>query len=506
MSAKLVAIGDSVTEGFLNGSISKTHLSYPALIADCLGDTDFNLPDFSGAGGLPLNFEALLNHLDSHVQPDSGFPEQVVQQFLDAVEDYWERGEGTQPAATGPLHRNLAIWGFQLPDCDTLSDEVCQQYIPPATDHPIAQQPEFALYRTARRTLNPSQSAEYQSLTQLGVAQQIAEREGIENLIFWLGSNHCLDTVVKLQIEWSTAETLEQPLHLRTANLWRPEHFQQVLHRVADQVEALGAKNIFVGNVPHVTIPPVSRGVTPGAAPGMGQDADGYFEYYTHFWIWDSEFDPAKHPHLTRSQVRQIDTTIDEYNQIIQNEATIRGWHLVDTATVLDKLSFRRQQGHSTYPFPPELVAALRANPQTQDRITCDGNVLLDTRSFQVDNQATAPNRKYKGGLFSLDGVHPTTLGYGLIAHEFLQAMQKVWCHQGINPVVKPLDWSKIVASDTLLTAPPANLASLPNILAILLGQAPAPAETFGRRSLSIPEIALQAPRPIQPIDLVRAR
>ncbi|MGC1217011.1 MAG: hypothetical protein WA883_06020 [Phormidesmis sp.] len=505
MPAKLVAIGDSVTEGFLNGSISKTCLSYPALIAECLEDSDFTLPDFSGAGGLPLNLEALLNHLDSHAKPDAASPDQaiqaqVIQQFMDTVEDYWERGDGAKPSDTGPLHRNLSVWGFQLPDCDTLSDKLSQQYIPLATDHPIAQQPEFALYRTARRTLNPSQCAQYESLTQLDVAEQIAQREGgIDNLIFWLGSNHCLDTVVRLSVEWSTAETMAQPLHLRTANLWRPEHFKQVLHRVADKVSALGARNVFIGNVPRVTIPPVSRGITPGAALGMGQDDNGYYEYYTHFWIRDSEFDPARHPHLTRSQIREIDSTIDEYNQIIQNEANYRGWHLVNTAQVLDKVAFRRQQGHSQYPFPPELVAALRANPKTKDRVTGDGDVLLDTRYYHIDPQAQAPSEKYKGGLFGLDGAHPTTVGYGIIAYEFLQVMQKVGCSQGKKTVAKPLDWAKIVASDTLLTEPPASLAVLPSILAVLFGQAAAPTspESPARRSLSIPEIGLALPWPI---------
>ncbi|MGB3299193.1 MAG: hypothetical protein WBA76_13060, partial [Phormidesmis sp.] len=419
MPAKLVAIGDSVTEGFLNGSISKTHLSYPALIAECLGDSNFALPDFSGAGGLPLNFEALLHHLDEHTALNFGNQEEAIQQFLDTVEDYWERGEGTEPATTGPLHRNLAVWGFQLPDCDMLTDQFCRQVIPPATDHPIDQQPEFALYRTVRRTLNPSQSAQYESLTQLDVAQKIAEREGgIDNLIFWLGSNHCLDTVVKLNVEWSTEETLAQPLHLRTANLWRPEHFEQAFCRVADKLSALDANNIFIGNVPHITIPPVSRGITPGAAPGMGQDADGYYEYYTHFWIWDSEFDPNQHPHLARSQIREIDATIDEYNQIIQTEAAVRGWHLVNTSNLLDRLAFRRQQGHPRYPFPAALVAALRNHPKTQHRVTAEGTVRLDTRYFRLNSEANdlrddAPNENNRdnlsGGLFSLDGVHPTT-------------------------------------------------------------------------------------------------
>ncbi len=496
MPAKLVAIGDSVTEGFLNGSISKTHLAYPAFIANCLGDTDFKVPDFCGAGGLPLNLEDLLHHLDSKNQPDSGHQAQIVQQFMDTIEDYWERGEGTQPASTGPLHRNLSVWGFQIPDCDWLSDELCQQYIEPAVDHPIQQQPEHALYRTVRRTLNPSQSSQYQSLTQLGVAQEIAKRDGIDNLIFWLGSNHCLDTVVQLKVEWSTDDTLNQPLHLRTANLWRPEHFKQVLHRAAEKVSAIGAKNVFVGNVPHVTVPPVSRGVSPGAAPGKEQDADGYYEYYTHFWIWDSEFDPAKHPHLTRSQVREIDATVDEYNRIIQSEAALQGWHLVDTSAMLDKLAIRRQCGQSQYSFPPELIAALRANPQTQGRVMDDGTVLLDTRYYRLDPSAASPSERVKGGLFSLDGAHPSTVGQGLIAYEFLQVMQTVWRQQGESVALEPLDWSKIVASDSLLTNPPASLAELKTLLLALFGNTAAPnsAEATSRREISSPGIELPHP------------
>ena len=504
MSAKLVAIGDSLTQGFLNGSISKTHLAYPAFIAECLGDTNFNAPDFSGAGGLPLNFEALLNYLEENVPPDSGYSEQAIQQFLGLVEDYWTRGEEIQPSPTGPLHRNLAVWGFQIPDCNQLSDALCRRYMDSMMAHSIQQKSERALYGTVRQTLNPSQSPQYQTLTQLGVAQKIAEQEGgIDNLIFWLGSNHCLDTMVQLGLEWSTEETLNQPLHLRTANLWRPEHFQQALRCVADKVDQLGAKNIFVGNVPHITIPPVSRGLTPGAAPGEGRDADGYFEYYTHFWVWDSEFDPAKYRHLTRSQVKEIDAVVDEYNQIIRSEAAARGWHLVDTSNMLDRLAFYRQPDQPQYTFPPELVAALQVNPKTQDRVTSDGTVLLDTRYFTIDPQAETSGDRYQGGLFGLDGAHPTTLGYGLIAHEFLQVMQQVWREQGENSTVKPLDWDKIVASDTLLTETPENLADLQNVLAVLYGftlpssspeAVPSPPTEPSRRGGTIASVARRRP------------
>lgn len=480
MVAKVVAIGDSLTQGFLSGSISKSHLSYPALIAECLGDKDFKTPNFAGAGGLPLNIEALLHRLAKRYGSRLDWLEAVpaaltVRSFMDNAEDYWERGDGSQRSSSGPLHHNLAVWGFQFGDSDTLSEAVCRSHIAPPRDQPLQQIPESSQYRTARRTLNPSFSPQYQSLTQIGVAQQIAQTEGIDNLIYWMGGNHCLGTVARLNIKESTETELDKLAHERQANLWRPQDFKRILQRVADKIDRIGAKNVFIANVPHVTIPPISRGVTPGAAPGKGQDTNGYFEYYTHFWIWDSHFNPDRHPHLTKADIRKIDAVVDNYNQLLHNEAQKRGWHLVDIATVLDRLAFRRQQGKATYPFPPDLVAALKANPKTKDRVLADGTVLLDTRYPRIDQHKNDPRSQYKGGLFSLDGIHPSTIGYGLVAHEFLKVMQQVWSAQGESMNLKPLDWPQIVAADSLAMESPPNLANLRDTLGFLCGQTPLP-------------------------------
>lgn len=63
MPAKLLFIGDSISQGFLRGSISKTTISYPSMIAKSLNDPDFFMPDFSGEDGLLLNTENLLRLL-----------------------------------------------------------------------------------------------------------------------------------------------------------------------------------------------------------------------------------------------------------------------------------------------------------------------------------------------------------------------------------------------------------------------------------------------------------
>ena len=62
---KLVAIGDSLTQGVQSGAIYKTELSFPALIAEAMGlrvPSDFRVPRFPGSG-LPLNIEALLRSM-----------------------------------------------------------------------------------------------------------------------------------------------------------------------------------------------------------------------------------------------------------------------------------------------------------------------------------------------------------------------------------------------------------------------------------------------------------
>jgi hypothetical protein len=467
MPAKLVVIGDSLSQGFQSASIFNTRFSYPAMIASALSENDFRVPDFSGEGGLPINLEQLFRLLASRYGPDINFLEipfalGTVNSFLDRVEDYWERGAGMRPSSSGPLHHNLAVWGFSVGDVDTLTEGLCRRVIPPARDDlPLLRQiVEWPMYRTARRTLNPSFSSSYENFNQLDVAQTIADTNGgIENLIVWLGANNCLGTVTTLKIQWSEDNDFDRLAYERSCNLWRPEHFQILYTRVAERIELIGADNVFVATVPHVTIPPVSRGISPGAPAGQERDADGYYQFYTHFWIWDADFARAPHnyPKLTGSEARIIDGVVDEYNAIIRAEAAARGWHVVDLCKVLDELAFRRQGGNPVYQFPIELVDALKRNYHTKNRFDATGRPILDTRFLRRTRKPDGSS-DYQGGLVSLDGIHPTTIGYGITAHEFLKIM-------GDFVPVQALDWDSIIQADTLVRRLPDNLENLRQIL-----------------------------------------
>jgi len=492
--AKLVAIGDSMTQGFQSGAILKTHLSYPAMIARALGApwSEQDYPTFGdeSVGGLPLNLELLIRELQEACGPRLDplvLPRAVwaALQFVDRCEDYWERGAGSGASGTGPLHRNLAVWGFMVGDADLISEAVCSHFIGRVHKDDLGP-PDWPIYRTARRVLNPRFEDAHVPVAELtpnsprlraqvDVAAEIARLSGgIENLIFYLGANNCLWTTVEMDIRHSEREDVSRFGHQVAATLWFPEHFAQVYERVARRVSRIGAERVFVGTVPHVTIAPVTRGVnvsTPDDGPIVeGPDGKGgsrwYYEYYTRFWVWDEDFraDPDRYTHLTAADAMHIDGTVDRYNEVIRRIAEQYGWHVVDICGVLDGLAFRRRRGDVGYELPTGLLQAIAADPTLSDRLrtTPDKPYPVDTRFLRL----AEGRRICKGGLIGLDGIHPTTIGYGIMAHEFLKVMSEAGTH---DPASSPgLDWRSILDQDTLLMDPPLLLNDLQNLLGFL--------------------------------------
>ena len=60
------------------------------------------------------------------------------------------------------------------------------------------------------------------------------------------------------------------------------------------------------------------------------------------------------------------------------------------------------------------------------------------------------------GGLFSLDGVHPTTVAYGVMAQELANIMVTA----GVQFDRAQVDFDRLVRRDTLVRTPPQNLDS----------------------------------------------
>ena len=469
-SHRLVAIGDSLTHGFQSGAVFRTDLSYPAIIAHELGiGARFRHPSYAGHGGLPFNLEHVIRELERRHGaaptwwrvPGAALS---LRSVMDDIEDWWERGPGSDPGQGTAINHNLGIFGWDLRDVLSQTADGCRAEIGTPVDDAVRQVVEHAGERAALRVLGSARGPDGCALTPLGAARALGDEgatgpggeptgrgDGIETLIVMLGANNALQTVTRLQVTWSD-EGYDDLQAKRRFTVWRPVHFASELEQVVAQVRAIRARHVLWATVPHVTIAPIARGVG-----GKGRPGSRYFPFYTRPWIADADFDPAEDPAITAAQARAVDCAIDQYNlAIVASVAGARragrDWWLFDLCGVLDRLAVRRYiedpsarpAWWTPYQLPPEL-AALRPPP--------------DARLLIADAGGRA-----QGGLFSLDGVHPTTVAYGVIAQELVDVMQRAGVvftrasSGAARPAPVRVDLQRLIERDALVTDPPASL------------------------------------------------
>ena len=467
---RLVTIGDSITHGFMSGSIFRTDLSWPAIVAFELGDfKTFRRPVYeppSGPGGIPLDIERALRSFEARFGSKADWYEYVavarwLHGYLDRIEDYWERGDGSKAPAVDQILHNLAIYGWDLRDTLSLTATKVRRRMGRARDDLLLpkQKVEDDNDRAALFVLETARTPGNRLLTPPGAARVLGDQgtdasdagPGIETLVVLLGSNNALQAVTKLKVAWSGAgyDDIEKK---GAFTVWRPEHFADEWALLVAELRRIKARHVIVGTVPAVTIAPIARGVR-----GKVRLGSRYFPYYTRPWIRDEDFDADSDPHLTEDEARAVDSAIDAYNRtIIDSVAAARedglDWYLFDLGGFLDRLASKRYLADpaarpdwwTPYTLPPELESL---------------DPVPNTRFF-----ASGPDGRTDGGLFSLDGIHPTTISYGVIAHEVIQIMNLAGV-QFRTPTGAPkpgpgaVDFSRVLASDTLINRPPTSLS-----------------------------------------------
>lgn len=458
---RLVVIGDSLSHGFKSGAIHDTHLSWPAIVAWELGiDRSFRRPTYDGFGGLPLNVEWLLHELESRYGDKVDWWELAPAAFslrhlMAQVEDWWERGGGSHtPRLDGIVH-NLSVYGWDLRDGLAYSAAFAERRIAAKSpkDNLLSQLVECARERAALRVLDSARDGSGVALTPVQAAQTLGRQGGVETLVVMLGANNALATVLELgRPRWSGPgyDDLERK---NDFNVWRPDHFAAELKLLLAEVRGVGAAHVILSTVPHVTIAPIARGVGGKYEPGSR-----FFPYYTRPWIADRDFNPADDPHLTSAEARSIDSAIDQYNSAIADAVTEArrdglDWYVLDLCGMLDRLATRRYiedpnarpSWWTPYELPPDLASLRPA---------------ISSRFFRSDARG-----RTEGGIFSLDGVHPTTVGYGLMAQEVINIMQLagVRFHYGDDQAVErtgriSVDFNRLLRLDTLMRDPPRSL------------------------------------------------
>ena len=462
---KTFTIGDSTVQGFMSLAAARTQQSFGALIQRQLAPADpYVVPDWP-LGGHPLDMERVFRDLDRRFGPDIrgliewGRAFVDVSDHMDRVEDYYERGAG---AANAPypggvrFFHNVAVRSFEAADAWLVTPAICRKLVgqsKPRSDEMLAV-PSDSFHRTALRVLNPSNNPEYEDLSALDWLARHAAAEGVENTLLWLGANNALGVILELVARRTPNDpdarpstmTHEQRLAAKY-NLWHPNDFHVEYAELLRRVTLAHAQNryadwrVFLGNVPFVTIAPLAKGVgqtTRVSSQFPNIDGKVYFKYYTYFPFEEEDVDEGV-PKLRMHEALQIDEFIARYNDSIrqlvarQNEALGRErFFVVDLEKILADLAWKRNGGSPRYELPA-YVNDLTPRPNT---LFYHGR-----RDGSLES----------GGIFSLDGVHATPIGQGLLALEYLKVMQAAGVRDA-DP--SALDWPGIVASDSLYQRP----------------------------------------------------
>lgn len=479
---RLVTIGDSITHGFQSAAIFNTHISYPAIIAYEMGWSGLRFPTYDAPGnGLPINLEWLAGKINQEFGDRIDWWELPavfsLRKYLDEIEDYWERGAGAKLPEQKEINHNLAVYGWDLRNTLSRTAKTCQDIIKehPAKNDFLRLVVEYHNERAALRVLNWARDAQGNALAPLDAAAALGAEgidggDGIETLIIFIGANNALGSILTFNVCWSGDDYKEMDKNDKYT-VWRPSHFKAELHEIVEKVKSIRARHVIWATVPHVTIAPFARGVNKDQAGNKVRPGSRYFPYYTLPWISDAEFNPKRHPHLTEQEARAIESAIDQYNDYItevvrQGRQQNKDWYLIDIAGLLDRLAYKRylqdddaqpswwNEVGGKYELPLELKQLQPPQPPP------------DSRFFISDSTG-----RKQGGLFSLDGIHPTTIGYGIVAQEFIKVMQiagvKFFESDGTTERTGEIkvDFNRLITLDTLISNPPRSLANVLDLI-----------------------------------------
>lgn len=413
-----VVIGDSIWQGMQSGGLSKTEWSPAAIVARHAGvELRHARFDEGGGTGIPLDLERAVRELERRYGAEIGPTElpralAALRSTMAESERHWE-GVGRRlrtRALDGPIHHNLAVYGWDVRDVMTLTADTERARLVKARNNLVLQVPEGANEIVAISVLDTARDESGRALTPVGAARALGDDGCIDTLIVGVGANNALRAMIELKVVWSQDDGYTDRDRKQTYTVWDPVHFEAEYRRLATELKAIRANRVVLTTVPHVTIAPIGHGVG-----GFESDDSPYYRYYTRPWVPAADFDPRRHDQITGAEARAVDAAIDRYNEAIveiarEARAEGRDWLVLDAAAILDRLAVRRYRDearrpdwHEPYPLPPELDA-LEPRP--------------DVRFWR-----SGPEGRTQGGLFSLDATHPDTIGYGILAQELVHLL-----------------------------------------------------------------------------------
>lgn len=418
MKYTLVSVGDSLTQGFQSFAVCNNgqEFSFPNQIVKYNKDlfTPFKIP-YIEYPGFPLNLESFLNELEEMIQCGID-PLTKLEIFYDIIKGvfagktartgrnnnlgiYGYTAEDVLKAnfkdGTGFLQRMLLILGEKRSIFKKIATLLTGFKEKPKGQKFIADEgnDKFSSFNFAKITYYVLCGAKKDmSKSQIQIAYETcaeAEKEGRECLVtYWAGNNDIIGAI--LSGDSSYISNVNDVLsHIRLS---------------IEKLLSIGNTRIVFSTIPELDdIPFVDKKT-----------------FEPIFPVYET---------LSKEVYTKIDSAIKELNNGIRQLYGSLGKY-DNRICLIEMDKFFNNICSKGY----EVVL--------KDGLTL--NLTADFISLSEDKKLE------KGGLFSLDGVHPTSTGYALIANEFIKGFRKLGIY--LNEV----DVNETAGADTLINTPPA--------------------------------------------------
>lgn len=470
---RLFTIGDSIAQGFRSGCTAYTENCFSTYLARALNVSErsyrfLRWPEEK----LKFDLEQIFRLIQTRYGTKINVLEWAriffdVSSFLDKAEDYYERGNGAVglpiQGYQHDLTDNCAVEGMRVADAWEVTPSLCEERIRQDPNGLINNRglavASSPFYRAAHRVLNPQAKSKYKEYSAVRWLQHVAETEGVDNLILWLGANNALGTIFDLKVKMtpgsSASHGSRKDAQSTDYNLWHPKDFEHDYEVLLEKVVAALKDNktsdwrVYVGTVPLVTIAPILEGFgearlvdDPRAPLGQAEKKFRYYQYYKYYGVNDSTAIRDERKFMRFRDALFIDKVIIEYNKKVRelvarknSELRRDAFIIVDIANVLSDMAWKRNSGMPSYVYPPQLQWMYPPLNTKFYRVSADGDIT-------------------DGGVFSLDGIHPTVIGQGIIASEFLKAFKE----KGSASSGASIDWDRVINEDSLRKNPIAVL------------------------------------------------
>ena len=394
--SKFVAIGNSLTAGYQSGSLVVEHqlYSFPNLIAQQLGNDDFQQPTVSWPG-LPniMTLESVTGVLGT--APGTGAP--------------------TNLALARP-YDNMGIPGIVLGDVNNALSSADSYSHSAAID-----------------------------LVLRGLGTQLAQALSLNPTLIscWIGNNDVLGYAT------SGGTSPSEPTDAAT--------FGGLYTQLSMALAGSGAK-VVVANIPDVTSVPFFTTIGPRVAAGVAaakaQNSDIMGLYYQkHGKIIPNQdeftnFDENVPPLITLvggSYAGLLGQTTGKWYRDLAVKLGMDVSTLLASMPAIDTLN-APFGFHPHNPWPDALVldadeiavaqtATESFNDAIEAQATANGFALFDANAFLAEVAVSGYNPGaglptltadyILGGLFSLDGVHPSNMGYAVVANQLIEALNE---------------------------------------------------------------------------------